>query len=238
MSALMHTAAAGLRSAMTRQAVTAHNLANVATPGFRADLDVAQSIWIGRDSASVRSGLNGIDTAAGATTPTGRPLDVALERQALLTVQAGNGEAYTRRGDLMRSSAGILTTHDGRPVLGSGGPMPLPDGDVTIHPDGRVSVTNGAGEVAEVGRLKLANPAGAVLEKDAEGLLRAPAGGVLPEDPDARLRSGHLESANIDATGALVAMIDAQRGWDQQLRLLTTARDLDEAGTNLMRLSS
>ncbi len=158
---------------------------------------------------------------------------------ALLAVQSSDGgEAYTRRGDLQRSSSGLLTTHDGRPLVGSDGPITLPEGEVSIRADGRIFARDPAGGETEVARLKLANPSGIALVKDSDGLLRAEGGTVLPDDPDASVRTGFLEGANIDATQALVSMIDAQRGWDQQLRLINTARDLDDAGVGLMRLNS
>src|SRR3546814_11979862 len=74
------------------------------------------------------SDLLGADMKAGTVIETGRDLDVAVQGDALLVVQAKDGgEAYTRRGDLQLSPSGLLTTGDGSPVQGGPGP-------VTIHP--------------------------------------------------------------------------------------------------------
>ena len=152
------------------------------------------------------------------------------------------GEGYTRRGDLSVSDAGLLTTGDGHPVIGDGGPVTLPPFDsVRIERDGSVWIVPLGGDPAQpqqVDRLKLASATGSAIVKDLAGLFIVRGGGVLPADPDARLTSGALEGSNVDAPSALVAMIDAQRDWDTQVRLLTTARDLDSASANLMRLPS
>src|SRR3546814_16534203 len=70
------------------------------------------------------------DMASGSVTQTGNPLDVAMNDDALLAVQAPDGdEAYTRRGDLTINESGLLTTGGGEPVLGQGGPITLPQAD-------------------------------------------------------------------------------------------------------------
>src|SRR3546814_10972764 len=66
----------------------------------------------------------------GTITATGRDLDIAMRGDALLVVQAPNGEeAYPRRGDLMLSASGLLTTGDGSPVQGPQGPVTIPPAD-------------------------------------------------------------------------------------------------------------
>jgi flagellar basal-body rod protein FlgF len=138
------------------------------------------------------------------------------------------------------SPSGLLTTGDGRPVLGDGGPITIPSADkVTIGPDGRVLIVPAGGDPAspqELDRLKLVSPGGTPVLKGLDGLFRAETGGTLPADPDARVTSGQLEQSNVSATQALVDMIDASRSWDMQLKLITSARDLDGASADLMRL--
>ena len=73
--------------------------------------------------------------------------------------------------------------------------------------------------------------------KGVDGLFRVRGGGVLPSDPDARVTTRSLESSNVNATVALVEMIEASRSWDTQLKMLNNARDMDAATTDLMSLS-
>ena len=123
-----------MRANMARQAVTANNLANAATTGFRAEMSSARPVWIKGpglpDRAVASEEVLAADMRGAATVSTGRPLDIAMNGDAMLTVQAENGdEAYTRRGDLMVSASGLLTTGDGHPVLGEGGPVTVPPAD-------------------------------------------------------------------------------------------------------------
>src|SRR3546814_6774544 len=115
-----------MRGSMARQTAIANNLANVDTPGFRGEIAEAQSLWFegagigGRALASEE--VVGADMRAGTITSTGRDLDVAMQGDAMLVVQAPDGEeAYTRRGDLQLSASGLLTTGDGHPVQGTQG---------------------------------------------------------------------------------------------------------------------
>jgi len=245
MDRLVHTSLSALRGAMARQAATANNLANVNTTGFRGELATARALWLRGQSLEARAfsaeEVAGADMRAGTVTETGRDLDVALEGDALLTVQAPNGEeAYTRRGDLKLAETGLLTTGDDHPVLGEQGPITLPPADqVRIERDGAIWIVPAGGDPAQpqlIDRLKLASPAGSEVVKGLDGLFRVRGGGILPQDPDGRLLAGNLEGSNVEATKALVDMIEASRAWETQLKLINTARDLDGAGADLMRL--
>ena len=245
MDRLVHTSLSGLRSAMARQAATSHNLANANTVGFRADLSSARALWIQGQGLQTRAQSSqevaGADMQAGPVSETGRDLDIALQGNALLGVQARNGdEAYTRRGDLQLADSGLLTTGDGHPVLGEQGPITLPPHDsVRIDQDGTVWIVPRGGDAnvpQQVDRLKLATPAGSRVLKGVDGLFRVENDGVLPSDPQARLTPRSLEGSNVEVTTALMDMIEASRAWDNQLNLVTTARDIDASASELMRL--
>ena len=245
MDKLIHTSLSALRGAMARQAATANNLANVNTVGFRGEMAAARPLWLRGDTHQARAfaaeEVSGADMRGGTITETGRELDIALEGDALLTVQAKNGdEAYTRRGDLQLSDTGLLLNGDGTPVLGEQGPITLPPADkVKIEKDGGVWIVPAGGDPnlpQQVDRLKLASPVGSDIVKGLDGLFRVRDGGVLPSDPSARLVSGSLEGSNVEATKALVDMMEASRAWETQLKLINTARDLDGAAADLMRM--
>lgn len=245
MDRLIYTSLSAMRGAMARQQATANNLANASTPGFRADVAEAQALWINgpslEDRAMASEEVVDADMKAGAVTSTGRDLDVALGGDSLLAVQSADGEeAYTRRGDLAVSASGLLTTGDGYPVLGQGGPITIPAADkITIGEDGRITFVPKGGDPSQpqdLDRLKIATPTGSSIVKGLDGLMRVRGGGALPADPDARVTSGALEQSNVSASKALVDMIDASRAWDMQLKLVSSARDLDSASADLMRL--
>ena len=245
MDRLIYTSLTAMRGSMSRQTAIANNLANAQTPGFRADIANAQSLWLdgsGLDARAMASEeVLGADMRAGTVTQTGRDLDIAMQGDALLVVQATNGEeAYTRRGDLQISPSGLLTTGDGHPVQGGQGPVTIPPADaISIDQEGRVWVVPQGGDPEnpqEVDRLRLATPVGSEIAKGLDGLFRVKGGGILPDDPEARLLTRSIEGSNVTATSALVEMIEASRSWDTQLKMISDVRDMDSATANLMQL--
>ncbi|MBE1528220.1 flagellar basal-body rod protein FlgF [Sphingopyxis sp. OAS728] len=245
MDRLIYTSLAAMRGSMSRQTAIANNLANAQTPGFRADMASAQALWLdgsGLDARALSSEeVLGADMKAGSVTQTGRDLDIAMQGDALLVVQAKNGEeAYTRRGDLQVSPSGLLTTGDGSPVQGTQGPVTIPPADaITVDQEGRVWIVPQGGDPEnpqEVDRLRLATPTGSDIAKGLDGLFRVKGGGILPDDPEARLLTRSIEGSNVTATSALVEMIEASRSWDTQLKMIGDVRDMDSATANLMQL--
>ena len=245
MDRLAYTSLSAMRSAMARQAATASNLANASTTGFRAELANVQPLWVqgpGLDTRVVASEeVLAADMKPGTVTQTGRDLDVAIRGGALLAVQSTEGdEGYTRRGDLQLSDSGLLTTGDGLPVIGDQGPITLPPADkVTIDATGAVWIVpqgDTGGQTQQVDRIKLVSPTGSKIVKATDGLFRVKDGGALPSDPDARVTAGALEGSNVNVSKALVDMIDASRAWETQIKLITTAKDIDSGTADLMRL--
>ena len=246
MDRLIYSSLAAMRGAMARQATIANNLANVNTVGFRGEFTSSEAEWLkgsglnGR--ATVSQDVTGANMTPGAVQSTGRDLDVALNGDALLTVQAADGsEAYTRRGDLQLSDSGLLTTGDGMPLLGASGPITLPPADsVSIGKDGQIWIVPQGGDPKSpqaVDTLKLVSAQGSTIKKGLDGLFHVDGGGALPSDPDATLTSKSIEGSNVNASATLVDMIDASRSWEAQIKMLTTAQDMDKSASALMQIS-
>jgi flagellar basal-body rod protein FlgF len=247
MDRLIYTAVSGMNASMVRQRVIASNMANAQTVGFRKEIIQATPMTLDGPQLEARAmtstEVRGASMKEGSITETGNPLDVALQGDAMLSVQAHDGgEAYTRRGDLTVSVTGVLENGDGLPVLGENGPVTIPPGgQVTIAPDGGVLVSDPATPdlpPMRIDRLKLVSTTGSRIEKDLAGQFRVPGNGVLPVDENARLVPGALEQSNVNASEVLVEMISAQRLFDMRTKLVDTARQLDESGARLMRIDS
>lgn len=247
MDRLIYSSLTAMRSAMARQQVTANNLANASTPGFRADMAEASSVWLTGDGLDSRAMSNErvitADMRAGPLSQTGRDLDIACQDDAMLAVQAADGsEAYTRRGDLQISPSGLLTTGDGAPVLGEGGPIVMPPSDkISFDENGGIWIVPPGGDPQtpqRIDRLKLVSPAGSDIEKGMDGLFREVNGGALPSDPDAAIVTRTLEGSNVSTTEMLVEMIEASRNWETQLKMISSAGELDGSSADLMRLPS
>ncbi|HTH27053.1 MAG TPA: flagellar basal body rod protein FlgF [Sphingobium sp.] len=247
MDRMVDIARTAMRGAMARQTAIANNLANAGTAGFRAEIMNASTRWI--DGQTLKSRAEQVDQVvaadmkSGVVKETGNPLDVALGGDGMLAVQANDGsEGYTRRGDLVLSDSGLLTTGDGHPVLGEGGPITLPPADsINIAKDGSIWIVPQGGQIDQpqkVDVLKVVSPRGSSVLKGTDGLFREANGGTLPQDPLAQVTSGALEGSNVNATATLVQMIEASRAWQGQIKLVETAKDIDSSGASLMRLDN
>jgi flagellar basal-body rod protein FlgF len=238
MDRMIYLSMAGAKMNMQRQEVLSHNLANVSTTGFRAELQAVRAVPVRGDGASTRvyalDTTVGYDDSAGPVNFTGRALDVAMRGKAMLTVQGLDGtEAYTRAGSLAVDSQGNLLTQSGLPVMGDGGPINLPpDTKVNIAPDGTVSVRQQDGNVTPVGRLKLVTPEAKLVRGD-DGLFRSPDGDLLA-DATAQLQDGALEGSNVNPIETMVSMITAARQFEAQIKMMQTAEQDEKAAAQLL----
>ena len=238
MDRMIYLSMAAAKATMHRQEVVSHNLANVSTNGFRAELAAFRAVPVRGDGASSRvyalESTVGYSNAPGTVQTTGRPLDVAVKGNSWLAVQALDGtEAYTRAGALEVNAEGVLSDLQGRPVVGDGGPLTIPaNAEVEVASDGTVSAKVGRERPQPLGRLKLVTPE-APLQRGTDGLFRA-AEGDLAADPAARVQSGALEGSNVNAVESMVAMIAAARQFEQQMKALQTAEQKEQSATKLL----
>ena len=238
MDRMIYLSMSGAKATMQRQDTLANNLANVSTPGFRAELQAFRAVPVQGSGASTRvyalETTTGYDGSSGPITATGRNLDVAVSGSSWLSVQALDGtEAYTRGGSFDVSNDGTLVTRSGLPVLGDGGPIQIPpNAVVSIGADGTVSAKGTDGKTNAVGRLKIVTPE-APLTRGVDGLFRAP-DGDLPADTTARVQDGALEGSNVSPVETMVAMISAARQFEAQMKMLSTAEGNEKAAAQLL----
>jgi flagellar basal-body rod protein FlgF len=242
MDRMIYLSMSGAKATMQRQDTLANNIANVSTPGFRAELQAFRAVPVQGSGASTRvyslETTTGYDPSAGAVTATGRNLDVAVKGNAWLTVQALDGtEAYTRGGSFEVSNDGTLTTRSGLPVMGDGGPLQVPPNSaVSIGTDGTVSAKGSDGKNSAIGKLKLVTPE-APLQRGDDGLFRAADGNPLSADDTARVQDGALEGSNVSAVESMVAMISAGRQFEAQMKMISTAEADEKAAAQLLGAS-
>lgn len=245
MDKLLYVAMSGAKETLRAQAVNSHNLANASTTGFRADLAAFQTRLVeGSGHASRAYATNatvGWNESNGALIGTGRDLDVAVQGEGWIAVQAADGtEAYTRAGDLRVDATGLLRNGVGDVVLGDGGPITVPQhASITVAADGSVSIVpigQGPETTAIVGRIKLVNPAPDTLERGGDGLFRLRDGAAAPADASVQLASGVLESSNVNAASAMVEMIELARRFELQVKAIRTAQEDGAAAARLLRM--
>jgi flagellar basal-body rod protein FlgF len=238
------TAMTGAKHAMGQLATTTHNMANLQTPGFREMLSTFRAVPVEGASADSRAfvvdSTPGADWTPGSVTPTGNPLDLAIEDQGLFSVRRADGqEAYTRAGKFHLDPMGFLVTSAGQNVLDDQGrSIQLPEGsqDILIQPNGTVRARL-PGQLVDspVARLKLINPMPHTLQREADGLFTS-SEEQLPAD-EVRVVQGSLEGSNVNAAQAMAQMIAQNRLFDLNIRLVQVAEQNSKSAGSLMSLS-
>jgi len=263
MDRMLYVAMSGAKQNMLSLAVTANNLANAKTTGFKADMAQARSMQAFGEglpsrvfSMTERASQN---FDSGAISTTGRELDLAIQGDGWIAIQTPainttNGaqvgvaslagkltsEAYTREGHLRLNENGGLETTSGEPVIGENGPItiPLPVSNIHISKDGTIMVQPaGAPSTVqeEVARIKLVNPDVRELEKGADGFFRNKNGTPAEADTSIRVQSGALEESNVNPVIEMGKMISIQRTFEMELKLMKTAEENDSSASALLR---
>ena len=215
--------------------VIAHNVANAASTGFKAealllelvttDAGRRQRLAFVQDVGMVR------DLAPGPVTATGNPLDLAIEGDGYFSVETPEGVRYTRSGQFRLNDLGELSTASGALVLDDGGAaitLPVDAGPIAIAADGTVSSAAGV-----AGRIELVTFADEQsLRKVGDGLYEtaqapAPATG-------ARLVQGALEGSNVEPILEMTRMMSTVRAYQGTQRLLDTHHELQRRAIERM----
>ncbi|MEK6749000.1 MAG: flagellar basal body rod protein FlgF [Pseudomonadota bacterium] len=244
MDRMLYIGMSGAKESFLALAQNNHNLANIATTGFRAELAQFRSQPVfgpGMPSrAYAMDERPGMDLRSGPLINTNRDLDIAIKGAGWIAVQARNGdEAYTRAGDFQVTNLGMLVTGNGLPVIGNGGPIALPPSEnVVIQPDGSVAIQpigQGANALVVVDRIKLVRPGADNLKKGEDGLIRTRDDQNAAPSPAVTVVSGVLEGSNVTPADALVKMVQYQRHYELQIKGMTTAKENDQASQTLLK---
>ncbi len=224
----LYAACAGLMARTTSLDTIASNLANASSAGFRGQRNIfgtvlAEASHHGRMSAlnevtnsyGVLSGT-AMDRTQGTMTHTGNDLDVALEGPGYFKVQTANGIAYTRNGSFQVSTAGLLTTAAGDPVLGQSGPIALSRGAVAISADGNVSSGG-----AITGRLKVVDFSPSTTLTSRGGSYYTAPANTEGAATGVAVRQGSVESSNVSPVEGVVQLITAQRSAESMRHVLS-----------------
>lgn len=221
----LYTSASAMIPRVKQQEVTANNIANASTAGFKKERMFARELskaelritpkapeWQQSTVASVHT-----DFSPGVFDKTDNPLDIAIDGDGFFTLLTEDGtRLLTRAGSFLVDEVGMLSFPGGAMVAGEGGPLTVGSGTISVSSDGEVR-----SDGAFVGRIR------PVTVADLTGLRKV--GGstyVLPEDAElipvgtSVLRQGYLETANVDIVREMVEMIISFRAFEANARSL------------------
>ena len=249
MDRMIYTALNALAVTRDSQVSQAHNLANQTVPGFRRDLpNEGGSRFLemvqGHTTRAfqVETGQPGFSDLQGTMQRTDEELDVALSGAGYFYVQPESGDpALSRRGDLRRDPDGTLRDGAGNAMLGPDlQPVQLPAyrdiritdiGEIFIRPAGAPDNEAVLAGVLATG----VPPQGTALAKGPDGHIR-PVDAPLPEpDQGGVVVQGTLEGSNVNPVEELMATMELQRRFELGMRMVMTARDLDENGARMLQ---
>jgi flagellar basal-body rod protein FlgG len=247
----LYTAASGMVAQQMNLDNIANNLANSSTAGFYgrriqfSDLVYQNVVMPGAAATAqttVAAGLQvGLGAMPGASevlqtqgnfTSTGNPLDLAIQGLGFFQVTLPDGQiAYTRGGSFNLDAQGNIVTANGNPLQPSI-TIPANATSVTIGSDGTVSVTEtGQTAATQVGSIQLAmfpNPGGLNSIGGNLFLATTASGDAIVGSPGSAegmgtLQQGMLEQSNVDIVEEFVNMIVAQRAYESNSRVVTSA---------------
>ena len=244
MDKLLYVAMSGASQNEMAQRAHANNLANVSTSGFRKDLEQARSMQVFGDTHPSRvyamSERPATDFTPGSLQETGRNLDIAIEGNGMIAVQAPDGsEAYVRTASLQIDALGQLRTSGGFPVIGNGGPIAVPpQAKVEIGQDGTISI-QALGEsprvLAEVDRIKLVNPDTKQMEKGLDGLIHTKNNQPAAPDANVRVASVFVESSNVNAAEEMTSVLALARQFELHIKMMRSAEDNSAAMAKVLQ---
>ena len=249
MNQALWIAKTGLDAQQTRMEVVSNNIANVNTTGFKRERAVFEDLLyqnisqVGANSTqdtqlpsgfSIGTGVRVVATeklhSQGKLTNTGNTFDMAVQGKGFFQILMPDGSlAYTRDGSFQVNQDGQLVTATGYQVQPA---ISVPEGalSVTIGSDGTVSaLLPGSNAATQIGSLQLTNfinPAGLqpigqnlLLESGASG---APQTGTPGLNGLGTLTQGSVESSNVNIAEELVNMIETQRAYEVNSKVIST----------------
>ncbi len=257
----LQIAATGMAAQQTRVDVISNNIANMSTAAYRprvaefSDLVYQQYLTPGTITSQlgtvvpagiqigtgVKPSTVSMQITQGAMRQTGAELDIGIDGQGFIEIALPNGDsAFTRDGKLNRNAEGEIVTMDGYP-LADGIVVPADARRISISRDGEVVAYFDGGEQGQaVGNITLSrfvNEKG--LEAIGDNLFRpTEASGeptqLVPGTEGAGvLRQGYLEESGVDVVREISEMIEAQRGYELNARVITASDEMLAATTRL-----
>jgi flagellar basal body rod protein FlgG len=228
MSDLSYLALSGAVAAEQTVEIIANNVANLSTPGYKAQhLSFEQLLTQQKDATQhtqVKVGQGYSDMTEGTIKHTGAPLDVALRGPGFFVVETAQGPRLTRQGNFSHASDGTLRTTSGHLVMGSGGPVTA-RADLPLQIDRYGRVLSDGLYIDTLQRQAVAQQTDLKREGDSMWSVTRPGGAY---DVDTQLEVGSIEQSNVSSVHEMSRLVKTEREFEQYLRLLEVNRQLQQ----------
>lgn len=257
----VHTAATGMEAMQTNLDNVANNLANVNTTAYKkstaefqdlyyqtirdpgtqvsADTNTPTGVQVG---VGVRTASVHKDFTPGSAKPTGNQLDMLINGDGFFSVQKENGEAaYTRDGSFKIDGQGRMMTSSGH-LLNPAITIPPASAGITIAPNGTVTSVDSEGRSTQIGQIEIVsfvNPQGLnaiggnlYQLSDSSG---QPVQGVPGNNGLGDIIQRSLEASNVNVVSEMVNMIQAQRAYEMNSKVMSAADQMLQVSNNVIK---
>ncbi|MGE3261624.1 MAG: flagellar basal-body rod protein FlgG [Bacteriovoracia bacterium] len=257
----IHTAATGMEAMQNNLDNVANNLANVNTTGYKKSTAEFQDLYYQniRDPGTqvtadtntptgvqIGTGVKTVsvhkDFSQGSAKQTGNSWDLLVDGEGFFSVQKENGELmYTRDGSFKIDGTGRVMTSGGY-LLQPAITVPANAATVTISRSGIVTAIDSEGKQSQIGQLELVNFVNAQGLRAAGGNLYqvsessgAPVQGTPSNNGLGGIEQGKLESANVNVVSEMVNMIQAQRAYEMNSKVMQAADQMLQVSNNVIK---
>jgi len=219
---VLAVASVGMKNDEARLKSIGHNLANVLTPGYKAQVTVLPTFseqlrTAGGAGLGAGVAVASLDPSPGPLRHTGHASDVAIDGAAFFELAGPAGPTYTRQGSLRVDAQGRLVGPQGLPVMGvSGSEIRLENQPFTIAANGAVS--QGGRVIGTIKLVKFDRPG--LLEAQGNGTYRQGAASIEAQTVRATLRGGYIEGANVNSAQEMVRLAETVRHFEALHRLV------------------
>jgi flagellar basal-body rod protein FlgG len=246
----LYIAASSAISENKRIDVIANNIANVNTSGFKKDTMITESFpdvlmkrigavdykdivakapitskigYIGKMNHGVRVDEVFTNFEQGSISPSGNPLDLALQGKGFFTVETPAGERFTRSGEFTLNSDGYITTKEGYMVLGQNGAIQVEGQNININEYGQVFSDGN-----EIDTLQLVDFNDyKLLKKEGDGLFTDASGDEANQiEAEGLVQQGYVEASNVNSVKMMVEMITMLRSYEANQKVIKTHDEL------------
>lgn len=257
----VNTAATGMEAMQTNIDNVANNMANVNTTAYKKSSADFQDLYyqtIRAPGTQVSADTNmptGVQVGVGVKTvsvhkeftpggakPTGNQYDMMIQGDGFFSVQKENGEiVYTRDGSFKIDAGGRVMTSSGHLLQP---PITIPQGSTgfTVAPNGTVTSRDAQGKETQIGQIEVVsftNPAGLSALGSNEYQVSESSGAPVQGQPGTNslgsILQYNLEASNVNIVNEMVNLIQAQRAYEMNSKVMSAADQMLQVSTNVVK---
>lgn len=223
MDRMIYLGMTGAKYNSQAQTTIANNLANLQTPGFKAQLELSKAVPVLSNVVNHTRTYNVSENQfwsqeMGKKILTHNKMNIALRDKGFIVVQDNNQVKLSRNGSLHIDKEGYLRNNENYKVMGENGAIQIKEQPITINTDGTIMSSNGMED-----KIMLVNPKIETLKKEQNGLFISSM--PISRDESLQVDVGYLEQSNVNVQQEMINMLQQARQYELNLKVIETANE-------------